>query len=472
MKTLAELKAERAAKLMAADSLFNKADKEKRPMTDTEQELFSSLMSDKKELEAKIKVEEDKLATIQTRADLKADIEALKEVSAPAAINPDGDISGDITKPITQSIEERWKLDPMKGFKSHKEYLTSVMKLNGRDARSSTDKRLHFLSADRLMDEFMAAVGSDEQGNFDQAVGGVFMPEQMTPEVLKVEPEPDFTGMRTRKIPMGTPIVKINARVDKDHTTSVSGGFTVSRTQETNTGTASRAKYEQIRLEADNLFGTAFATEQLLTDSPQSFIQIISDGFADEFTSHLTGERFNGNGAGEYQGILNANNKSLITVAKDSGQTASTITLKNVLNIMARSWRFGSGNSLWVASQDIIPALGQLNIDIGTGGAPVFMFDARDRFPAMLFGQPMVFSEHIPTLGAAGQLGYYNFNEYLEGIYQPLQSAESVHVRFLNHERAFKFWTRNAAAPWWTRTLQPKTSGTNTLSPFVTLGAI
>jgi len=54
--------------------------------------------------------------------------------------------------------------------------------------------------------------------------------------------------------------------------------------------------------------------------------------------------------------------------------------------------------------------------------------------------------------------------------YYQRQSAESVHVRFVNHERTFKFWLRNAGAPWWRSALTPNKSSV-TLSPFVTLAA-
>jgi len=63
-----------------------------------------------------------------------------------------------------------------------------------------------------------------------------------------------------------------------------------------------------------------------------------------------------------------------------------------------------------------------------------------------------------------------NWSQYLEGTYENLQSAESIHVRFLNHETTFKFWLRNAGAPWWRTVLTPKKSA-STLSPFVVLAA-
>ena len=40
----------------------------------------------------------------------------------------------------------------------------------------------------------------------------------------------------------------------------------------------------------------------------------------------------------------------------------------------------------------------------------------------------------------------------------------------LEHERVFKFWIRNAGAPWWSSALTPK-KGADTLSPFVVIAA-
>ena len=88
----------------------------------------------------------------------------------------------------------------------------------------------------------------------------------------------------------------------------------------------------------------------------------------------------------------------------------------------------------------------------------------------MLLGFPLYFSEHCETLGDAGDILCINPAEYLEGVYEPLQSAESLFVRFESHENCFKFWTRNAGAPWWESALTPK-KGANTLSPFVRLAA-
>mgnify|MGYP002413503355 CR=1 FL=1 len=134
----------------------------------------------------------------------------------------------------------------------------------------------------------------------------------------------------------------------------------------------------------------------------------------------------------------------------------------------ARCWGFGS--SIWLANHDTRPQLIKLSILVGTGGALIYQPSAQMGFPDMLLGRPIYYSEYASKIGDVGDLLLVNWSQFLEGIYQPLQSAESMHVRFLNHERTFKFWLRNAGAPWWRAALTPNKSS-DTLSPFVTLAA-
>jgi hypothetical protein len=88
----------------------------------------------------------------------------------------------------------------------------------------------------------------------------------------------------------------------------------------------------------------------------------------------------------------------------------------------------------------------------------------------MLLGRPLYFTEYTQTLGTAGDVILVNWSQFLEGNYQPMQSAESIHVRFVNHERTFKFWLRNAGQPWWRSALTPIYSS-SLLSPFVAVAA-
>lgn len=316
-----------------------------------------------------------------------------------------------------------------------------------------------------------AAVGSDEQGTYSDPYGGYAVPKTLLPGMLQVGTDADPTIGRTQPIPMATPTVELLARTDKTHTSSVSGGFTVSRRAETTAPTSSRGEIEKVTLKAGTLMGLAYATEELLTDSPISFIAIIQAGFASQFAFHMLHEKLFGLGGNEYIGAAAAGNLSRITVTRD---TSTRILGTDVIAMRARCWGYGS--AIWIANQDCfgeLMRLGAAAYDAQaatplTGSNALFVQSMREDLPDMLLGRPVFFSESAETLGTTGDLLLANWSQYLEGLYQPLQSAESVHVRFSNHERTFKFWLRNAGAPWWRAALTPRESST-TLSPFIAL---
>lgn len=378
-----------------------------------------------------------------------------------------------------------------RGFGSHREFLMAVMQNAGLQNREDvSDERLKPLAVFDKEDRkaagelafllpvawtprsLMAAAGSDEQGEYDDRYGGFAVPTSMAPGVLEVGFEGDPTAGRTTNLPMSTPQVDMLARVDKDHTTSVSGGFTVGRRAEAVAASATRSQMEKVSLKAASLFGLAYATEELLADSPISFAAVIAAGFRTQFGAHMLNEKLRGKGGDEFLGILTALAASslgpTISIAKETGQVADTIVTANVIKMRARCWGYGQG--IWLANQDTYPQLASLSIGIGAAGVLVYQQSIVEDRPDMLLGRPIFYTEFAATIGDQGDIVLANFSQFLEGLYQPLQSAESIHVRFVNHERTFKFWLRNAGAPWWRTALTPAKSSA-TLSPFVVLDA-
>ena len=361
---------------------------------------------------------------------------------------------------ITHQVDEIEK-DPCRGFKSTARFLDAVRRADTAKANGGSLEKVHAANPGL---NYLATAGSDEHGTFSDSYGGYLVPEGYSPDPKSITAESDPVAGLVTKIPMAFPKVNITARVDKTHTSSVSGGLRVYRRAEADTVASSQQSYEGIKLEANGLFGIAYATEELLTDSPISFAALLAAGFQDEFGSVILDERLNGTGVGQFLGINNS--AALVSVAKESAQLATTIVYNNILNMRARVW--GYGNAVWMANHDCIPQLGLLNQAVGTGGVPAWQPSAREDVPDMLFGRPLIFSEYMETLGTAGDIICANWTQYLEGVYQPLESAESIHVRFVNHERCFKFSMRNAGSPWWSSALTVK-KGSNSLSPFVRL---
>jgi HK97 family phage major capsid protein len=389
--------------------------------------------------------------------------------------------------PVAADVKNRQEDDPRRGFSSPREFLLATMtNAKFRDRSQVEDERLRPLAVadkeDRSAGGELAFVlpaaftpqslradaGSDEQGGYQDRRGGFLVPTGTVPGLLQLGAEADPSAGLTQPVPMTAPMVEINARTDKDHTTSVSGGLVVTRKAETAAASSSRMDTEKITLKAASLFGLAYASEEILTDSPVSFAALISAGFSAQFAHHMLNEKIRGKGADEYLGVLNS--PALVTVAKEAGQAADTILAQNVINMRARSWGYGS--AIWIANHDTYPQLIKAALVVeGTnagGLVNVYQPSLQSDRPDMLLGRPIYYSEYPSKLGDVGDLLLVNWSQFLEGLYQPLQSAESVHVRFVNHERAFKFWLRNAGAGWWRSALTPF-KGANSLSPFVTL---
>lgn len=441
-----ELDAKQKSLAAEINAILEVADKDsKRDLTDTELEAIEAKETEISALDDQIGEAKKSLAS-QIRERNETRVKTLGQRRS----KPEGSSGTHIGNPRDAFLE-----DPKKGFKDHRDFLMTVMDA-GRNYGITDDRRLKYL----------ATAGSDEQSSISDPYGGFLVPQGFSPDVMSVMSEADPIAPYTTKIPMTNAVVPINARVDKNHTTSVSGGLTVGRRAETQTGTSSRMQFEQVVLNAQSLFGIAYASEELLARSPISFVAVLEAGFRDEFPAKLIDERLNGTGTGMFEGVVNA--PATVSVAKETGQAADTIVYENIVKMRARCW--GYGQAIWLYNHDCLPQLMLMNQSVGTGGVVVWQPSAREDHPDLLLGRPAFPTEYTQTVGDTGDIVLGNWSQYLEGTLQPMQSAESMHVRFENHERTFKFWLENDGRCWWRSALTPKRS-TATLSPFVKLDA-
>ena len=435
----------RVAAIEQARAITDGAKASERELTDEEAGKVDELLDDAEAKSAEIaKLEAD--ANRQARLD--ASVTGLDVVEA-SKVSP-----SEPGQPARVKVTETWNDDPNRGYKTPSEFMSDVMNAGMGRLVSARLKPL----------KVEATAGSDEQGGYADPYGGFLVPEGFSPNLLRIEPEPDPMAGKTTKVPMQTTVVNVPARVDKVHTSSVSGGLRVYRRAEADTVATSRVQFEQVRLEANPLMGLAYATEEILTDSAISFAALLAQGFRDEFTAKIIDERLNGTGVGEYMGAMAS--PCLVSITKEAGQAADTLVYENIVKMRARIW--GYEKAIWMANQDCFPQLITMVLEVGAGGVPIYHSDAREDVADTLLGRPIVYTEYLQTLGDKGDILLANWSQYLEGLYQPLQGEESIHVRFIYNERAFRFTMRNAGAPWWSAALTPKNS-TSTLSPFVTL---
>lgn len=433
--------------LQQARAITAKAEAENRAPTTDEMEQIRTHNADARDLQKQAA----ELRAIEKEA---ADIEAERSKSA-TVVGGRALASHDPTVDVGRTLSES---DPKRGYRSPREFLMDVI---AQARTGQVSERLRALRADI---NGSRTAGSDEQSGFSDPYGGFLVPVAFSPDMLTTTADGDVIGQYVTRIPMSAPTVSIPARTDKDHSTSVTGGLRWYRREQAGDATASRMQTERIVLTASALTGLAYATNELLTDSPISFAALIAAGFNDELASTLLEERINGTGVGQYLGILASPAK--VAVAKENAQTQKTINYTNIIKMRARCW--GYQNAVWLVNHDTLPQLMSLSLAVGTGGSAMWQTSAVPDRPDTLLGRPVIVCESCQTLGTEGDIILWNPKEYLEATYQQPESGESIHVRFVTNETAFRFQVRNAAAPWWRSALTPKKSA-DTLSPIVTL---
>lgn len=229
----------------------------------------------------------------------------------------------------------------------------------------------------------------------------------------------------------------------------------------------SKPKFRQIELDLKKLFSVMTVTDELLQD--QSALETIAtQAFSEEIMFMTEDAIIEGDGVGKPMGILNA--PCLVTVAKDSGQAAQTISLNNIVNMWSRMWIRSRKNAVWFINQDVEPQLYQLSQTVGTGGLPMFLpAGGINNAPySSLFGRPIIPIEYASTLGAPGDIILADFSQYVLADKRGMQAATSMHVRFLTDEMVFRFTYRCDGNPLWHTALTPF-KGSNTKSPFIVL---
>ena len=175
-----------------------------------------------------------------------------------------------------------------------------------------------------------------------------------------------------------------------------------------------------------------------------------------------------GNGVGQPMGFMNS--KALVTVAKDAGQQAATLSVNNILGMAAHMLRYGGGKIFWMANQDILPQLGALTI----GNLPAYLpFNqplADSPFDGRLQGFPILFTEHAQTLGTTGDLTLCNLDGYYAATKQGggIDFASSIHLYFDVGMTAFRWTFRVAGQPHLSAPVQPA-RGATTKSHFIAL---
>jgi len=281
-------------------------------------------------------------------------------------------------------------------------------------------------------------------------------------------------------VPMTTNSLDIPARVDKDHTTSVTGGTVAYRTAETKTVSLTKDQYEMVSLKLSELNVASAATRQIMQYSPISIAALIEQSQREAQQSKRMDEFLNGSGNGCPLGVLNVGNAALLEVDRTTGQADADILTGNDI-LLVRKRVYGYQNAVWIANIDLLEWVVKLCIESPNNAGVIKLFSPMDPAsgrPDMLLGRPIYFTEYAPGIAtddgatidewSTHFLSCINFSQYLYGARGNGTMDRSIHVRFLEREEMFLFTSEDDGRPWWKTVMTPK-NGISTQSPFVTL---
>lgn len=199
----------------------------------------------------------------------------------------------------------------------------------------------------------------------------------------------------------------------------------------------SKHNLKQSEMRLQRLNALVLASEELIEDAPR-LASRLTTGAGNALSWAMIDAFVNGTGAGQPLGYINSS--ALVTVAKESGQSADTIVVANLAKMVGSLIFSGASRPLWVANPDTLPQLLTLTI----GDTPVFTplnTGVRGQIAGTLMGWPIFFSETAQTLGDAGDIhlvdpaGYYAVSKR-GGI----KAANSMHLFFDYNLVAFR-WT-------------------------------
>jgi len=433
MKTVQEMKARKEDCRLKAIKIIEQAEKEDRFLSDNENKEISKLEGEMKGWEEQIvRVEIFKKPNeTDEKPNEKIDTDTKAEDNAEA-------IKDDPNKEET------------KRFRSLGEQMMAVYRASNPAGR--IDARLTTRSAN----------GLNETNPSD---GGFLVQKDFVTDLLKRTYETGVLASKVKKIPLTTNAngIKINA-IDEDSRANGSrwGGIQTYWENEADQISGSKPKFRTMDLSLKKLTGLCYVTDELLQDAA-ALENVIREGFAEEFGFKIDDVILSGSGAGQPLGILNSG--SLVTVAKETNQTAK-ITVENLVKMWSRLWSRSRASAVWYINPEIEPYLYTLTV----GDRPVYIpAGGLSEAPyATLFGRPVMPLEQCSALGQVGDIILADFGQYLLIDKGGVNATSSIHVRFLYDENVFRFIYRVDGQPVWNKALTPY-KGSASVSPFVTL---
>lgn len=365
-------------------------------------------------------------------------------VSASAA-SPSGASSS--TRPEYHPIygNDLAATSPTQGFASPVDFFKAIR--NSAASPGSTDRRLVAAKA--------AATTFANEGSGPE--GGWAMPTQYAQNIVKAVLGDGSLAGRMNPMQSASSVYQIPV----DETTDWgSTGIQAAKTAEGGSATVSNLALVNRTVTLYKATAMVNVSEELAIDNP-AVVQHITRSMAGRLNAILNKWIVNGSGAGEPWGILKA--PALVSVDKDSGQTASTITKGNLSKMAGRCLDADQG-AFWLASPSAV--IGLEDVLLGAGGNTGA--DFQRGFGPPILGFPVVRSVEAAAIGTAGDCTLVAPSGFISLVKGSVQSDATIFFYFDQGLTTLRAYVRYGQVPVLSSAVVPRVDTATTLSHCVT----
>ncbi len=391
-----------------------------------------------KTTELKAAMDKASQAVTAERAALEAERQL---VPARNAVDRDPDISGG---------DDLADGDPKLGFRTRADFFGAVIAAGMHGAKP--DSRLRYEAA------APTTAGSENTGGD----GGYLVPPEYTRQIMQLALEEGSFLPLTMQLPITGNSISFPA----DETTPWgTDGIRMNWQAELAAITQTKPKLTERTLKLRKLIGLVPLSDELLADAQAAgaFVtQALGRSLAWKTNDTIV------NGAGGQVPLGFRSSGAVISITKETSQTADTINAANVAKMLGRLLGQASQRARWLVNND---AFNQV-ITMTVGNQPIWtppQSGFKDAPMGFLLGRPLIVTQVCQTLGDAGDIVLADFGQYVT-ISKGPEAAESMHIFFDADATAFRLTFRMDGQPWLSAPVNPA-NGSSTLSPFVQIEA-
>lgn len=454
-----DLARERQQALMeSSTAILNRAEGEKRDLTDQERKEVDGLTAEFDGLEAEIALRErvaTQNALLTAPRGRQTDPDPVEGDPEPAA-TPSARPANSAQRPAPRVPAQVATARGTNGFRHLGDFANAVRMSTVRGGELDP----------RLRNAAVSTYGNEGAG----ADGGFAVPPDYRTEILtKVFNEDSLLALTDRLQSSSNTIT-----IPTDETTpwQTSGGIQSYWTAEAATKTQSKPALGETTVKLHTLATLVPVTEELLEDSP-AMGAYLNRKAPEKMDFKVSDAIVRGTGVGQPLGFLAS--PALVTVSKESGQAADTVKVENLAKMWGRMPVQSRRTAVWLMHPDAeaqLPLMSLANqpVYLPPGGVSGAMYGS-------LWGRPVIPHQVAETVGDLGDVMLVDLKQYLSVTKtgngrdaNGMKQDVSIHLWFDQDMVAFRFTMRVGGQPWWASAITQRDGG-NAQSPFVVLEA-